>query len=124
MSRLVLALCLLALAACSPGAAPPTDQPQGRRSDAMAGPSRRRRPPHRPPPRGDAPHPLRPRSPTSFDRRAKAGQRLENGGTALTILTTTLTTQLDPAVPAKAGETYLVANVLLEDTGTDRTPMT
>jgi hypothetical protein len=54
------------------------------------------------------------------DVHGKAGQPVENGGVALTVVSTTLTSRIDQATPAPAGETYLVADVLLENTGSDK----
>jgi hypothetical protein len=121
MQRFVLALCLLALAACSPGAASSTDQPQATAVVTVVAAATITRAatvtPAPPPTVTTVPQPTSTAPPTSFDKPGKVGQRLENGSTALTVITTTLTPQLDPAVPAKAGETYLVADVLLENTG-------
>jgi hypothetical protein len=111
MHRFMLAVCLLALAACSPGTASSADQLQA----TAAATATQALPPTFTP----APQPTSTPQSTAFDKPGKIGQRLENGGTALTILTTTLTTQLDPATPAKAGEAYLVADVLVENVGTD-----
>ena len=54
------------------------------------------------------------------DAHGKAGQPVENGGVALTVVSTTLTSQIDQATPAAAGESYLIADVLLENTGSDK----
>ncbi len=54
------------------------------------------------------------------DAHGKVGQPAENGGVALTIITATLTSQIDQATPAGTGEAYLIADVLLENTGSDK----
>ncbi len=93
MRRLVMVVCLIALSACSSA-----NQPQAASvSAAMA----------------TLPAP-------AADAHGKVGQPVENGGVALTVISTTLTSQIDQATPAGAGEAYLIADVLLENTGSDK----
>lgn len=54
------------------------------------------------------------------DAHGTVGQPVKNGGVTLTVVSTTLTSQIDQATPAGAGEAYLVADVLLENTGSEK----
>jgi hypothetical protein len=93
MRRLVMIICLITLSACSS-----VNQPQAAPEDAVTATL--------PPPAADA--------------HGKVGQPVENGGVALTVISTTLTSQIDQATPAGAGEAYLIADVLLENTGSGK----
>lgn len=90
MRRLVIVVCLIALSACSS-----VNQPQAAPVDVV--------------------------TPTlPADARGKVGQPIDNGGVALTVISTTLTSQIDQATPAGAGEAYLIADVQLENTGSGK----
>ena len=118
MHRLVLAMCLLALAACSPGAASSTAQ---LRATAAVTPTQAPQPTFTTVPQSTStPTPASTPPPTSFDKPGKVGQPVENGGVALTVISTTLTSQIDQATPAGAGEAYLVADVLFENVSSDK----
>jgi hypothetical protein len=90
MRRLVMVMCLIALSACSS-----VNQPQAAPVDATP-----------------------PASVT--DARGTVGQPVENGGVALTVISTTLASRIDQATPAGDGEAYLIADVLLENTSSDK----
>jgi hypothetical protein len=87
---LVMVVCLIALSACSPA-----NQPQAAPDSAVT--------PTEPAPVGDV--------------HGTVGQPAENGGVTLTVISTTLTSQIDQATPIESGETYLVADIQLENTG-------
>lgn len=118
MQRFMFVVGLLLLAACS--SAPPT----GAASSAVPPTSVATSLPTVPPaatvtPVATATSTLAPTpEPTVPAGPGKVGQRLQNGGTALTVISTTLTSQINRDTKAKAGETYLVADVLLENIGT------
>jgi hypothetical protein len=54
------------------------------------------------------------------DAHGTVGQPVKNGGVTLTVVSTTLTSQIDQATPAGPGEAYLIADVLIENTGSDK----
>ena len=120
MRRLVMGVCLIALSACSsvnqPQAVPVrTVTATAAAATAAASPTQ------------VAPSTVTPMSqPTSTaqspasDGHGKVGQPVENGGVALTVISTTLTSQIDQATPAGAGEAYLIADVLIENIGSDK----
>jgi hypothetical protein len=115
MRRLVIALCLVAVSACSAA-----NQPQATPVSAVTVAATVLPTPVPPP---IVTLPLQPTSTapaTGSDMRGSVGQPVENGGVALTVITTTLTGQIDPATRAGAGEAYLIADVLFENTGTDK----
>ena len=53
---------------------------------------------------------------------AKVGDRVEQGGIALTVVKVERKAELDQFQKAKAGNVFLVAEVLLENTGTEKAP--
>lgn len=52
----------------------------------------------------------------------KIGDRIEQDGTALTVVKTEQKTELDQFQKAKEGNVYLLAEVLIENTGQDKAP--
>lgn len=53
---------------------------------------------------------------------AKVGDRIEQGGTALTVVSVDRKAEISDFQKAKAGNMFVLAEVLIENTGTDKIP--
>ena len=129
MRRLVMVVCLITLSACSPVNPPqaaPVSAPTAATLPAptvvVPSPTGITPSPTRvaPGPTVDALTPTVDAYAQPVDAHGTVGQPVKNGGVTLTVVSTTLTSQIDQATPAGAGEAYLIADVLLENTGSEK----